>query len=83
MFSKTNLEKEETEEETAGFREKDELEMLQILMNYDSEDVRSAVMPWAKDSRDQKPGRSEPKEKTRFTFFIKDQEKAVKCFKDF
>lgn len=72
MFSKTNLEKEETEEETAGFREKDELEMLQILMNYDSEDVRSAVMPWAKDGRDQKPGRPEPKEKTRFTFFIKD-----------
>lgn len=47
MFSKTGQpEAKEGEEKTEEFRNKDELEMYQILANYDAQNIRSHVTPW-------------------------------------
>ena len=55
-------------------RNQDELHMLMELDNYKANEVRTHVVPWQPREQESRGKQIEPKDKTRFTFFINDKE---------
>ena len=75
MFSKTGPpEPIEGQEEQTPMRNQDELSMLMELDNYKANEVRTHVVPWQPREQESRGKQIEPKDKTRFTFFINDKE---------
>jgi hypothetical protein len=48
--------------------------MTKLLLNYDSEDIRTSKMPWTQKEGAPASGRPEPKDKFRFNFTINNGE---------